>query len=311
VLISLYNRDIIERNTRIERKEHRMRIKDVRQLLCIVSLLLCTSCATLSNVAKFRKPEVAVQEIRIERLSFTSADLLCNLTVKNPNPVGLRLSRFEYDLLIEGSSFIAGVQESGLQIQAEGSSPVELPLNIVYKNLYEGFRALTGRDAAEYRLKLSFSFQVPVLGDVTVPVTTEGELPLLRIPSVRVKSLKLARIGLTTADLTLIVLLENPNPLSLDLSSLEYLLTMNDAEWISGRSLTPMHVSEKDEGQISIPISLNFVQIGRSVYNLLTQDSELEYAFQGNVRFTTSMPVMGEVLFPFESRGKIGIVRDE
>jgi len=289
-----------------------MRLPHIVKALLISALLYLTACTSLKSLigkASIKNPEVSVKEIKIEGLSFSAADLVCNLSVKNPNTVSLRLSRFEYDLLVEDVSFISGKQETGLEIEADSESLIQLPLRLIYKNLYDTLLALAEKDAADYQLNLSFSFRVPVLGNVTIPVSKSGEFPLLRLPTISLKSLHINRLGFTNADLSIDILVRNPNPLSMDMSSLQYRLQINSREWVSGQSFNPMHINEKGEGLLSIPISLNFFQIGQSIYILLEQSQDLDYQLQGNLLFTTSIPLMGEVRLPFDRSGRIVVSR--
>ncbi len=277
-------------------------------IIIVISFISCSSLDSVIGKAGIQKPEVSVTHAKIEKLSFTSADLLFDLKITNPNPVGLKFTSFDYNFLIEGTSFLSGNQESGIEIHAKGDSTVQLPLTLFYKNVYETFRNLYERDSSNYQLKCSFSFNVPVLGNVTVPVSKEGELPLLKLPSISLKSLRIAQLGFTRADLGLDILLKNPNAFSIDISKFHYQFMVNEESWLSGETEQQIKVNEKEENLIQIPVSINFIEVGRSVYTILQQEENLNYRLKGNIVLTPSLPLIGMVQLPFDEMGRIRII---
>ena len=280
--------------------------------LLAFSLMSINSCSLFKNVVskvKVSKPEVSVISVKIDTLSFTYANLLFDLKVKNPNSIGVRLNRFDYDLLIEGTSFLSGKQDKVLQIEGNSESIIQLPLTVIYKNLFTTYQSIKEKDSSHYQLESHFSFDVPVLGEVTVPVRKEGELPILKLPSVQLKALRLTRLGITTADLELNILINNPNALSMLIDHFHYRFTVNNQEWVSGDKLADMEIDEKGESLLQIPITLNFLNIGQSIYELLQDEKSFHYSLQGKIDFTTSIPLMQKVQLPFDRSGNLTITR--
>lgn len=280
--------------------------------LLVFSLMSIESCSLFKNVisnVEVSKPEVSVISAKIDTLSFTYADLLFDLKVKNPNSIGLKLNSFDYDLLIEGTSFLSGKHDKELQIEGNSESIIQLPLRVIYKNLFTTYQSIKEKDSSHYQLESHFSFDVPVLGEVTVPVRKEGELPVLKLPSVQMKALRLTRLGITTADLELVFLFNNPNALSILIDHFQYRFTVNNQDWVSGDKLAEMEIDEKGESLLQIPITLNFINIGQSIYELLEDEKSFHYSFQGKIDFTTSIPLIGPVKLPFDHSGNLTITR--
>jgi len=144
---------------------------------------------------------------------------------------------------------------------------------------------------------------------VNVPVSKEGDLPLIKIPKISLEALKLKDLKLTGADLTLGVKLKNPNAFSMLLDNMKYSLDINGKSWVSGDASDDVQVAEKGENIIEIPISLNFLQIGRSVYKIVAGDEDLSYNFGGNLDLATSIPLLGQINLPFDRSGSIKVSR--
>ncbi|HDL18232.1 MAG TPA: hypothetical protein ENH29_04175 [Bacteroidetes bacterium] len=272
-------------------------------------LFLLTSCSykELLNKANLKNPEVEVEKVRFSGLSFDSVNLLFDLKIKNPNGIGVNLAGFDYDFQINDNSFVSGRQENGLKIVAGGENVIGLPVTLKFKELFQTYKTLRDQDSLAYKLACSFSFDLPVFGAVKVPVSKSGMLPVLKLPSVSLAGVKLNKLSFSGADMKLQVKLKNDNPFKLFVGKFKYEFAGNSKNWISGVNEKSMTVGGKGESIIEIPVSLNFLQAGRSVYQLLTGDRNLNYKLLGSVDFSTSLPIIGEVKLLFDQSGQVKI----
>ncbi len=136
-----------------------------------------------------------------------------------------------------------------------------------------------------------------------------GDFPLLKLPKISVKSVKLKGLALTGADLVLKVQLDNPNAFSMLLEKFRYEFAVDGKNWISGLAEEPTQITEKGQGFVDIPISLDILQMGRSVRQLLSGDKDLNYSFGGDLDLATSLPILGKVSLPFDRSGSIKLIR--
>ena len=278
----------------------------------ILGAVFLSSCSVINEFAgevKPRPPQVDFAGAKLTGLSFDTVDLMFDLRIRNPNSVGLKMAGFNYDFLINGNSFLKGNQDKGLDIQAGGESTVQVPISLGYVDLYQTFQSLRNQDNSVYQINFGLAFDLPVLGRVDIPVSTSGDLPLLKLPKVRLDTLSLNSVSLAGADLALRIRVDNPNAFSMLLEKLQYQFEVNGQNWISGYSEEPTQVAEKGQGFIEVPISLNILQMGRSVHQLLTGDEDLSYQFGGNLDLATSVPLLGKVNLPFDHSGSVKLIR--
>ncbi|MFC1714780.1 LEA type 2 family protein [Candidatus Poribacteria bacterium] len=282
-------------------------------VLCLLLVtVFLSSCAVLNELAgeaNIRRPQVNFSGAKITGLSFDTAELLFDLKIQNPNSVGLTMAGFNYDFLINNGSFLKGKQDKGLEIAAGGESAVQVPLSLRYVDLYQTFQSLKNQDLSNYQINFGFAFDVPVLGRVNIPVSKSGDFPLLKLPKVSVNSLKLKGLALTGADLVLRVQLDNPNAFSMLLEKLQYQFAVDGQNWISGFAEEPTQITEKGQGFVDIPISLNLLQMGQSVRQLLSGDKDLNYSLGGNLDLATSLPLLGKINLPFDRAGSVKLIR--
>ena len=269
----------------------------------------CTELLQMLSKMDVKEPRVNISSVKMTGLSFDHVDLLFDISINNPNNVGIKLAGFDYDLLLNENSFLKGEQSDGLEIKASGQETVKLPITLNYMNMYNMFSTLKDRDSIQYQLKTGLLFNLPVLGDIRLPVSKSGHVPSLKMPSISLNQLKLDKLGFTGANLTLEIKLKNPNALSLFLKDMNYQLNVSGANWIQGKTSKEMTISEKGESLISIPFSLNFLSMGQSVYNLLSGNQPLKYDLKGNASLGSSLKLLGDFQLPFEQSGEVKIFK--
>jgi LEA14-like dessication related protein len=289
-----------------------MRIR--RCLKSTAAVVVCSfllSCAAAREVVTdriIRLPSVRIVSAEVADLSFTGARLLFDVKITNPNPIGFALDGFEYDLLIEDESFLRGRQDGRVEIEANGSSIVPLPLEFEYAGVYSAFERLIKNDGASYTLETTCFFDLPVLGRVEVPARTEGRIPLLKAPVVSLRSLRVARIGLTSADVVLEAALDNPNSFFFNVPLFRYEVLINGRTWVHGCA-ADLEVGEKRISVLSFPFTVSYAEVSESLYGLLTVGEKAACVLKGTVDIRTPLPLLEEASFPFEIGGEVTLMR--
>jgi LEA14-like dessication related protein len=248
-----------------------------------------------------------VDNIQVTGLTFDDISLKFDIAIDNPNQLSVNLAGFDYDFLLNDKTFIKGEQPDELTIQAQSRSIVELPLNLVFRDLYQSYQNLKNLDSTDYQLKVGLRFDLPVLGQTKIPISMKGKFPLLKIPSISIASLKLIKLNLFSANLLLNIQLDNPNSLSLLLNRINYKFRVNGIEWISGVNNNPQKIEQKAKSNLGIPIQLNFVQIGQAAYNLLSGTKTVNYNLEGFLNVSSSGGLIQNQQVSFNQSGSTPI----
>ncbi len=151
------------------------------RLLLFAAFFALAGCAGLSTLSEMAAPEVDVTGVKLLGTNLTGADVLVQFRVDNPNAVDLVLDGIGYKLRLNGEPLLTGRHDQQVAIAASGRTAVELPVTIRFEDLYRVVRTLQGRKDPEYTLDADLRFAVPVLGEVTVPVTQSGKVPVDRL----------------------------------------------------------------------------------------------------------------------------------
>jgi LEA14-like dessication related protein len=142
--------------------------------LCLSTIVLsgCNSLANLNIV----NPSYSIRDVR-PRVNLgipPSIDFDLVIGVDNPNPVALRLDRFDFDLLVNNNPVLRNVQSNqGIQIPARGIGDVRLTSRVSYndiRNIYEEIQNVIQGNRARYEIRGNAYYNTPI-GQMRFPVT--------------------------------------------------------------------------------------------------------------------------------------------
>ncbi len=251
-----------------------------------------------------QKPEVELEAVRFLSMDFESVQLAFDLKVHNPNRIGITLSNWDHDFQLYGHSLLKSEQKTPQSIDALMSSKFEVPVQIRFQEVFQIVKELSQQDTLRYHLFTHFGFDVPLLGRVEIPLEKEGDIPLPKIPEFQIKTLRLNDISLTKAELVLEMNIKNPNTFALSLPEFRYQFLVQNQPWVETNS--SISLEAKKENTISVPISLSFLQMGRSVYTLLTGNQPLNCKLSGNFVIQIALPFFKKDLhFPLELQAQV------
>lgn len=138
----------------------------------LLSLLVSPACAPL--LSSMEKPEVDVQDVRIDEISWSGLEGRINLLVFNPNSFGVPLERCDWSIAVGGARAVSGSFDLAETIPAKRSMPVVTTLRLDTQDATRIAARLAAGDRS-YRLtgRLYFSTR---LGVVTVELAHEGRI---------------------------------------------------------------------------------------------------------------------------------------
>jgi LEA14-like dessication related protein len=150
----------------------------MRTKLLVLSLatLSLTQLGCSSIPKNIQAPDVAVQSLDVDKATLTDATVIVKLSVRNPNPFGLKMDAIKYGLNLEGKPFASGTLNDSASVAANGESEISVPLRIKYWDLYSRFSDLLKNKGTSYNIVGSITthgheFPFKHEGDVKLPDT--------------------------------------------------------------------------------------------------------------------------------------------
>lgn len=146
--------------------------------LAFVTLAL-SGCSTVAKALNIVNPRYSIRDVQPRvalalPLSASSIDFDFTLGVDNPNSVGLRLDRVDFDLLVNDNPVLNSVSnDPRVEIPARGLGTVHLRTRLGYENARTLFRDIADAvqgNRARYQIRGNAYYDTP-LGQMRFPVT--------------------------------------------------------------------------------------------------------------------------------------------
>ena len=279
------------------------------QLLSFFSLLLFLSgCSVLRDLSnQVRKPVLSVQNVQVTGYDFNQVELTYDISVDNPNTVSVRMRAYDYTLDINENTLLSGNRQEEVEIEASGSSIVQVPVVLNFSDVYNLAKSLRDSDEAQYAFSSSLTFDLPVLGETEVPVNRKGTIPLLKRPDIRIEDISVSDLGFSSAEVNIRLRFDNPNGFGINVNRLNYDLSINGDRWAEGTALEGVDIRSNGVTELDIPISLNISKIGMSAYRILTGSGAFDYQVEGNFDISPRHELLGRTTFDFDRGGRLSL----
>jgi len=279
----------------------------LQNTLILFFIFFLSGCAELAKHAETIKPTARLTGTRLANINFEQAELVFDMDVVNQNPVAINLAGLNYDLKIENQSLLSGVTAQGLEIKPASTSTVQLPVTLKFDDLRKLPGELWQQDSFAYQLDTEIVVDLPIIGNYAIPLSKSGELPVPKMPVIKVKGVKVKSLSFAAAEVVAQVEIDNPNAFDLAFSDFDYQLNMNQQNWGQGNISQRSSISQKAKGTIEIPLKLNIMSMGQTAYQLLSSKQPLEYQLKGAISLDTGIELLQNFRMPLDIRGKTSL----
>ena len=264
-------------------------LKRLCALLLPVALLF-SGCATVKDSLNVKKPTANVKDVNVTGMTLDSVSLLLDLDISNPNGFAINTNGFDLDLQVEKKSLATlNMSDSRIALPAKGNASTQVPVTLKFVDILSTISQLQNQKEFAYAINAGFKFNLPVLGDIRVPLSYSDKLPIPAMPKLSLASAKLDSVGLSGAAMTLKVNVDNPNAFGIDLNKLDYQITAGNSSLISG-AVKAMTLQEGQSQQLEIPIKLGLAEAGTSLLKMLSGSQPVEIGVKGNLDYASSLP---------------------
>ena len=180
--------------------------------------------------------------------------------------------------------------DQGVQIVANGSEKIDLPITVNYLELFQSIQQFIEADIIDYQIYGSAK-----IGPVTIPYSKSGQFNVPKIPKISMNQVRLDKISLMGASILFSLDISNTNPFALSINGLDYRIKLGGTQFAQGVANNISNLSENGKTTVEIPLNVSFIQLGQSAYQLLTKGSS-GYEVSGEMKL--NIPNLGVKSFP-------------
>jgi LEA14-like dessication related protein len=274
-------------------------MQKIVRLICITLAYIFTGCAAIQEL--IQKPSLTYDKMTTKDVSLFQSTLLFHFKITNPNPIGAKIRSVSYTIQFNDREFARGNLEKGIILAAKGSSKLEVPVTITYLDFFDTVADFLKNDTVHYDLSGSVG-----IGPFDLPYHTQGRISIPKIPKISLQKVRISKLSLTGATVNLSLGLQNANGFTVNIDRIQYRLKLGGTSFAEGVAETVSQISENGLSTLEIPLTISFIEMGRSAYNLLTQSAS-DYELSGDMIF--QIPGMGEKKFDFRKTGKITLTK--
>lgn len=273
-------------------------------LIILVVLMNGTLLAALKDDLK-----ITLEEKHIRDFNPSGLILDFYISVTNSSSKAYYLSGYQYRFMVEQKEYIRLQTPLGqdIRIDPRGKTPIRLPVKITYQLLYNNVSGLEPGNIVSCYMMGELSFSDGRRNKGRLPIAFAGEFPLFITPEISLGDIKVNMLTIGGADLDLGVIYHNKNHYKLPLDLIDYTIKFGGHPINSGRISGDSTMAASGENTVSIPILLNFFEVGKEVHGLLQQNS-INAQFTGELELNTAW---GRLSLPFDWTAKIPVKRSE
>lgn len=275
----------------------------MKRAVPFVALMLLSGCEALTELT----PRVRFDRLEVDDIDFEHIDAGFVFRVDNPNPIGIRLDRFSYDLDLQQVDLLSGDEPGGLSLPASAGAEVRLPASLLWQGVWDLIRAVRGEDHVDFELGGAFGFDSDI-GPIDIPYRADGRFPALRAPKIDLGRLRVTNLDLLrgTATATLDLAIDNDHASNLIFQSGRYDLQLAGRDVASG-AVPPLGAVEGASTRtVSLPIVVDLVRAGASVVDVLTAGGRVQAGFDATIDVETPF---GLLPLGIDERGDVSVER--
>ena len=256
--------------------------------LLTVMLFFFTACKS-SPAVDTPPPTLVFNDIEAENPEKLS--LYFSLELENPFPVDISAVIDSWQVEINDRRAPLGFSlEHPALLEISGSLSVPLRLDMDIAALARAGLA----PADDYRVNLILSLELSGNSRAPVPsgkleVSSLAEFPGVRAPEFTITSIAILKAELVNTGFRLGLRIVNPNPYSVNLSALSYVLYGNGRRWADGLERKIGSVPGKSALQGHLVLGMNFIDMGRDLFDQIVNLVDVNYRFAGNAIVTTGV----------------------
>jgi LEA14-like dessication related protein len=272
----------------------------MRRLALALPLLLA-GCAGLQEFAAsaVQRPKLTFRAASVEALDLEGATVALTWDLENPNAFGVDLAKIAWAVDAEGTRVASGDLPGGLQVRANGKSPVTFPVRVRYRDV-PGIVSLLGggKDVIRYKVAATVGVRTP-LGVLDLPVAHEDTLRLPSMPRFALDGLSVRSMGFDAIVLDVRVRIRNPNAFALPLGKLDYALAIGGTEVARAGGVAMEPVAGATSGVVVVPVRLDIASAGRVVTEL-SRGGEVQVGLDGSAS-------LGGIPFPLHLDSRLPV----
>ncbi len=275
-----------------------------------IAVLLALFCA-LSGWSQSKSLQddlkISLKDTKIRDFSIDGLTYVFYTHISNSSSSAYFLSGYEYRFMVNQMPYfhLQIPLEKKIMIAPQKSKILSFPIKITYAHLFRLVKGIETEDQVEATWSGTMTFADKRKERGRLSFSFPGRFPIFQKPQIEFRTLRVKELTIGGADVVFDVEFGNPNVFALTVERISYECYLRNSrvtqESVTERKAIPSH----GESAFSLPMLMNFFEVGKDVYTHLQRSSTL-CRFTGEIEVKTEW---GRMKIPFDKTGRITISR--
>ncbi|KZV42993.1 late embryogenesis (Lea)-like protein [Dorcoceras hygrometricum] len=130
------------------------------------------------KVANMPKPEAAITDVDLKGFGFDGITYLAKIAVSNPYAVPIPIGEIAYKVNSSGRGIASGSIPDPGSLKANDKTMLDVTIKVPHSVLISLIRDIGADWDIDYELELGLIIDIPVFGNITIPMSYKGEMKL-------------------------------------------------------------------------------------------------------------------------------------
>ncbi|GKU88092.1 hypothetical protein SLE2022_180440 [Rubroshorea leprosula] len=130
------------------------------------------------KVANIKKPEATFSDVDLKNVSRECVEYNAKISVNNPYGHSLPICEISYTLKSAGRVIASGTMPDPGSLKASDTTLLEVPVKVPHSVLVSLARDIGADWDIDYVLEVGLTIDLPIIGNLTIPLSTKGEIKL-------------------------------------------------------------------------------------------------------------------------------------
>jgi len=234
-----------------------------------------------------KKITISLSRKEIREMTTQGLDLVFYIQIANTSSSPLYLDHYDYRVVIQERDYFSlrTTLEEPIFVPAESTALISLPVKVTYSLLFEAVPGIENDARIGCYITGLMMFSDGKKIREKVPFAFAGEFPVFRGLEVELHPLEIKDLSLGGTEFTFVFSWKNPNNFDLALSRTAYELKLGGRAVATGQINSGETIEGKGEKKISLPLVLDFFEVGRDLQSILQQPSvDCEFSVEGEAK---------------------------
>ncbi|KAK9749451.1 hypothetical protein RND81_02G126700 [Saponaria officinalis] len=130
------------------------------------------------KIAEMPKPEASIRDVDLKGLTKAGVTYQANLGVMNPYSHSIPICEISYSLKSDQREIASGKIPDPGSIKGKETTVLEVPMLVPHDILLSIAKDIWRDWDIDYELKIGLIVDLPIIGNLTIPLSTKGEIKL-------------------------------------------------------------------------------------------------------------------------------------